>query len=140
LILSDSGPLIAKITQPRQKTWKTYWVHVENEPTDAQLDTLRNGVHLKDGVTAPARVQHIEPPEIPERVVPIRVRKRIPTSWLEVQICEGRNRQVRRMTAAVGLPTLRLLRTAIGSITLAGLEVGLHHELSEDELRSLWLG
>ena len=125
LLLTDDGKLQARIADPRFKMEKIYWVQVEGEPTEAALAALRNGVQLNDGPTRPARARLLDPPpEVWERQPPIRERKSIPTAWIELAIREGRNRQVRRMTAAVGLPTLRLIRAAIGPHTLAGLAPG----------------
>ena len=124
LVITDSGPLNARITQPRQKLRKLYWVQVEGEPDSAQLDALRRGVMLKDGLTLPARATTIDPADLWPREPPIRVRKTVPTSWIALAISEGRNRQVRRMTAAVGLPTLRLVRMAIGPWQLQPLQPG----------------
>lgn len=125
LLLTDDGRLQARIADPRHKMDKTYWVQVEGEPDEAALQTLRQGVQLKDGITRPARARLIDPPpNLWEREPPIRVRQAIPTTWIELVIAEGRNRQVRRMTAAVGLPTLRLIRAAIGPYTLDGLAPG----------------
>ncbi len=125
LLLTDDGRLQHKIANPKHKTNKTYWVQVEGAPTDADLQPLRDGVMLNDGMTLPAQVQIIEQPTLLwERVPPIRVRKSIPDTWLAITISEGRNRQVRRMTAAVGFPTLRLIRYRIGSWTLDGLNNG----------------
>jgi len=125
LLLTDDGRLQARIADPRFKMEKIYWVQVEGEPTEAALAALRNGVQLNDGLTRPARARLLDPPpEVWERQPPIRERKSIPTAWIELAIREGRNRQVRRMTAAVGLPTLRLIRAAIGPHTLEGLAPG----------------
>ncbi len=125
LLLTDDGQLQARIADPRFKMEKTYWVQVEGVPDEAALDALRHGVQLKDGPTLPARARLIDTPkDLWERVPPIRVRQAKPTSWLELTIREGRNRQVRRMSAAVGLPTLRLIRVAIGPYTLNGLAPG----------------
>lgn len=125
LLLTDDGQLQARIADPRFKMEKTYWVQVEGVPDEAALVALRSGVQLKDGPTLPARARVMETPHgVWERVPPIRVRQSKPTSWLELVIREGRNRQVRRMSAAVGLPTLRLIRAAIGPYTLNGLAPG----------------
>lgn len=124
LLLTNDGKLQAKLTQPNKKTVKTYWVQVEGEPSDEALAALRRGVELKDGLTRPAQVKRMEPPEVWERSNPVRYRANIPTSWLTISISEGRNRQVRRMTAHIGHPTLRLIRYAIGNWTLDGLESG----------------
>jgi len=125
LLLTDDGRLQARIADPRFKMEKIYWVQVEGKPTEAALAALRNGVQLNDGPTRPARARLLDPPpEVWERQPPIRERKSIPTAWIELAIREGRNRQVRRMTAAVGLPTLRLIRAAIGPHTLEGLAPG----------------
>jgi len=131
LLLTDDGKLQARIADPRFKMEKTYWVQVEGVPTDEALAALRNGVQLNDGPTRPARARRLDPPpEVWHREPPIRERKLIPTAWLELAISEGRNRQVRRMTAAVGLPTLRLIRAAIGPYTLDGLAPGTWREQS----------
>lgn len=125
LVLTDNGRLQAQISNPRHKTPKTYWAQVEGVPDDAALHALRSGLDLKDGLTAPADARMIDPPEqLWPRTPPIRVRKSIPDSWVELTITEGRNRQVRRMTAAVGHPTLRLIRYAVGKWTIDGLETG----------------
>ena len=124
LLLTDDGRLQARIADPRFKLTKTYWVQVEGDPDDAMLDPLRHGVRLKDGLTLPAEVARIDPPPLWPRDPPVRSRKTVPDSWLELTIREGRNRQVRRMTAAVGLPTLRLVRHGVGEWTLAGLAPG----------------
>lgn len=125
LILSDSGQLVQKIAHPRFKLKKTYLAQVEGEPTEQALEQLASGVVLKDGKTSPARVRQVDEPEqLWPRDPPIRFRAVIPTHWLELTISEGRNRQVRRMTAAVGLPTLRLIRVQVGQWSVAGLEPG----------------
>lgn len=125
MVLTDDGALQQRITNPRSKMSKTYWVQVERIPTRQALMQLRQGVELKDGKTLPARVELIDEPYLLwPRNPPIRQRKNVPTAWLELTISEGRNRQVRRMTAAVGHPTLRLIRYRIGSWTLDGLEPG----------------
>ena len=125
VVLTDSGPLQARISDPKHSLAKTYWAQVEGIPDDAALNTLAAGVELKDGMTRPARVRALpEPDNIWPRDPPIRVRKSVPDSWIELQITEGRNRQVRRMTAAVGHPTLRLIRVQVGEWTLEGLAPG----------------
>ncbi|MGB4074256.1 pseudouridine synthase [Pseudomonas sp.] len=124
LLLTNDGGLQARIADPKHKLAKTYWVQVEGEPSDAQLQQLRDGVQLNDGPTLPAEARLLEVPELWERNPPVRFRKSIPTAWLELVIREGRNRQVRRMTAAVGLPTLRLVRVRIGPWSLDGLQPG----------------
>ncbi|AHF04549.1 ribosomal large subunit pseudouridine synthase E [Marichromatium purpuratum 984] len=124
LLLTDDGQLQHRISHPRHKAWKTYWVQVEGTPEAAQLEALAAGVVLKDGPTRPARVRAIAEPALWPREPPVRFRKSVPTAWIEIAIHEGRNRQVRRMTAAVGLPTLRLVRMAIGQWRLDGLEPG----------------
>ncbi|HYG06176.1 MAG TPA: pseudouridine synthase [Stenotrophomonas sp.] len=125
LLLTDDGGLAHKLTDPRHKQPKTYWVQVEGQPSDLQLDALRRGVVLNDGPTRPAQVRLLAaPPDLWPRDPPVRFRKTVPDAWLEITISEGRNRQVRRMTAAVGLPTLRLVRWSIGRWTLSGLAPG----------------
>ena len=129
LLLTDDGRLQAQIADPRHKLAKTYWVQVEGLPDETALAALRAGVILKDGPTRPAKAHRIDPPEVWARVPPIRVRKTVPDCWLELTITEGRNRQVRRMTAAVGHPTLRLIRRAIGPWNLDGLAPGAWEDL-----------
>ena len=124
LILTDDGRLQQRIANPRYGKEKEYWVQVEGIPREQDLDRLRRGVTLKDGPTRPARVQLIEPPPVWDRVPPIRQRKHIPTAWLSLTIAEGRNRQVRRMTAHIGYPTLRLIRYRVGDWTLDGIPPG----------------
>ncbi len=138
LLLTDDGPLAHRLTDPRFDHPRTYLVQVERIPDDQALEALRRGVVLSDGPTRPAEVEHLpEPPALPERSVPIRFRKNVPTAWLRMTIREGRNRQVRRMTAAVGHPTLRLVRVAVGPISLTDLAPGQWRELTEMELRTL---
>ena len=125
VVLTADGALQARISHPKNKLAKTYWVEVEGIPTDAQLERLARGVDVDGVPTRPASARAIiEPPGLWPRDPPIRVRKSIPTAWLELVISEGRNRQVRKMTAAVGLPTLRLVRWAVGPWTLEGLAPG----------------
>ncbi|MFP5486555.1 MAG: pseudouridine synthase [Gammaproteobacteria bacterium] len=129
LLLTNDGALQARIADPRHKLAKTYWVQVEGTPTEEQLRQLREGVQLKDGPTLPAQARMLEAPALWERHPPVRFRQSIPTAWLELTIREGRNRQVRRMTAAVGLPTLRLVRVRIGPWELEGLAPGEWREI-----------
>lgn len=129
LLLTNDGRLQARIADPKHKLAKTYWVQVEGEPSEAQLQQLREGVTLNDGPTLPAEARWLDEPELWERNPPVRFRKSVPTAWLELVIREGRNRQVRRMTAAVGLPTLRLVRVAIGTWRLDGLQPGQWREV-----------
>ena len=124
LLLTNDGQLQNKITNPKKKTAKTYWVQVEGNPTDVDLAKLRRGVELKDGMTLPAKINRMIEPQIWPRIPPIRERANITTTWLEVIITEGRNRQVRRMTANIGFPTLRLIRYAIGEWTITNIENG----------------
>ncbi len=139
LLLTNSGTLIARLTDPRYEHPKTYLVQVERLPNEADLDRLRAGIRLKDGQTRPAQVRLLEaPPALPERTPPIRYRANVPTAWLQLTITEGRKRQVRRMTAAIGFPTLRLVRIAVGNITLEGLGVGDSQALSQAQINALW--
>ncbi|SIN89879.1 ribosomal large subunit pseudouridine synthase E [Sulfurivirga caldicuralii] len=124
LLLTDDGRLQQRIAHPRNKLEKTYWVQVEGAPSDADLAPLHRGITLKDGPTRPAKVKIIEPPDLWPRNPPVRYRKRVPDTWLEIRISEGRNRQVRRMTAAIGFPTLRLVRVKIGRWRLGKLQPG----------------
>jgi 23S rRNA pseudouridine2457 synthase len=124
LILTDDGKIQQRIAHPRHTYWKTYWVQVEGEIDHFACDRLSKGVDLKDGATKPARARVLSPPTLWEREPPIRQRKSVPDSWLELSISEGRNRQVRRMTAAVGYPTLRLVRVAVGPWNLDDLLPG----------------
>ncbi|MDP2449735.1 MAG: pseudouridine synthase [Polaromonas sp.] len=134
LLLTDNGRLQARISDPRFKMEKTYWVQVEGVPDEAALQALRAGVQLKDGLTLPARARLLVPqPNVWEREPPIRTRQAIPTAWIELVIREGRNRQVRRMTAATGFPTLRLIRAAIGPYRLDGLAPGSWREQEHQE-------
>ncbi|HGY9627338.1 pseudouridine synthase [Pseudomonas juntendi] len=129
LLLTNDGRLQARIADPKHKLPKTYWVQVEGEPSEAQLQRLREGVELNDGPTLPAEARLLDEPALWPRNPPVRFRKSVPTHWLELVIREGRNRQVRRMTAAVGLPTLRLVRVRIGDWALDGLEQGCWREV-----------
>ncbi len=130
LLLTDDGALAHRLTDPRHKQPKTYRVQVEGTPGEGQLAALRQGVELKDGPTLPARVAHIDAPALWPRDPPVRFRKTVPDAWLELTIREGRNRQVRRMTAAVGLPTLRLVRVRVGDIALDTLVPGAWREVT----------
>ena len=131
LVLTDDGALQARIADPRHKLGKGYWAQVEGNPSSQALEALRRGVELSDGLTLPAGARVMRPPAgLWERHPPIRVRQAIPTSWLEIGLTEGRNRQVRRMTAAVGLPTLRLVRFRIGPWDLGDLAPGSWREVA----------
>ncbi len=125
LLLTDDGKLQHKITDPKNKMQKTYWVQVDGEITDEAINQLEQGVQLKDGLTRPAKAKKIaEPATLWPRKPPIRERKQIPTSWIELSISEGRNRQIRRLTAATGFPTLRLIRYSIGDWTIDNIASG----------------
>ncbi len=124
LVLTNNGKLQHKLADPEAKTSKTYWVQVEGEPTDEAINALCEGVELKDGMTRPAKVKRMDEPDVWPRNPPVRFRQHIPTSWLSITISEGRNRQVRRMTAHVGYPTLRLIRYRVGNWTIDGIKNG----------------
>ena len=135
LLLTDDGILQTRIADPSHKLPKTYWAQVEGEPTDEALAALRNGVQLNDFFTKPAGARRIdEPDNLWPRDPPIRYRAKIPTAWIELTLREGKNRQVRRMTAHVGFPTLRLVRAAIGQVTVKGIAPGTWREITPDSL------
>lgn len=137
LLLTSDGDLQARVADPRHKLPKTYWAQVEREITEEALGKLRAGVVLNDGPTLPCGASALPDPCLPPRVPPVRFRKTVPTSWAEIILKEGRNRQVRRMLAAVGFPVLRLLRRAIGPLTVDGLEAGQWRELKTPETAKL---
>lgn len=130
MLLTDDGKLQARIADPKFKMAKTYLAQVEGEPDDAALETLRKGVVLNDGPTRPAKVRRIDAPDLWPRTPPVRFRKSVPDCWIELAISEGRNRQVRRMTAAVGFPTLRLVRWQVGDWSLDGIAPGEWREVA----------
>ena len=136
LLLTSDGKLHARIAEPKHKQPKIYWAQVEGIITDEALRKLRQGIMLKDGMTLPCGAEKMDDPSLPERVPLIRKRKTIPVCWVKVILREGRNRQVRRMLAAVGFPVLRLARYAIGSFTLDGIPPGCWREVSMEELKS----
>ena len=129
LVLTNDGKLQNKLASPKHKTSKTYWVQVEGEPQQQDIEKLRKGVELKDGLTQPAIVELIEEPDLWPRNPPVRFRQNKPTSWLSITITEGKNRQVRRMTAHVGFPTLRLVRYSIGDWSIDGIRNGEYVEV-----------
>ncbi|MEB3356921.1 MAG: pseudouridine synthase [Synechococcales bacterium] len=138
LLLTNNGRIQHRLSDPRFYHPKTYWVQVERIPDEAALDRLRRGVTIRDYCTRPATVNRLpQEPDLPPRDPPIRYRKSVPTAWLEIEITEGRNRQVRRMTAAVGFPTLRLVRVAIAHLRLASLAPGEWRDLTATEAQSL---
>ena len=139
LLLTNDGPWQQRLTNPKFEHPRTYWVQVEGEACEAALEPLRQGLEIQDYRTRPALAKLINEPALAPRDPPIRFRKHIPTSWLEITLTEGRNRQVRRMTAAVGLPTLRLVRMAIGQLWLNDLPVGQWRDLTQQELSALKL-
>lgn len=132
LVLTDDGVFQARLSQPG-RCWKSYWVQVEGEMTQAAIERLTTGVTIRQRRTRPCRVAAVPPPEVREREPPVRLRRHIPTSWLELELREGRNRQIRKMTAAVGNPTLRLIRFGVGPFRLDGLAPGETREISNRE-------
>lgn len=138
LLLTDDNRLKTRLTEPRFEHPRTYWVQVERIPNEAALEQLRRGVQLKDGMTRPALVERLATPDLPPRDPPIRFRKNVPDCWLALTLTEGRNRQARRMTAAVGHPALRLVRWAVGPITLEELSPGEWKVLTDEETEALW--
>lgn len=138
LLLTDDGVMANRVASPRFEHPKTYWAQVEGIPDEAALSRLREGVEIQGQLTLPAEARLLDPqPEMPDRDPPIRVRKSIPTSWIEIVLREGRNRQVRKMTAAAGYPTLRLLRVGIGPLNLGDLPPGQWRDLTQEELNAL---
>ncbi|MBW4442894.1 MAG: pseudouridine synthase [Plectolyngbya sp. WJT66-NPBG17] len=137
MLLTDNGQLQHRLSDPKFHHTKTYWAQVENVPTESAIAQLRTGVNIQNYRTRPAIVDRLDEPDLPPRDPPIRFRKNIPTAWLEITLTEGRNRQVRRMTAAVGFPTLRLVRTAISQFRLTDLSPGQWRDLNTEELQLL---
>lgn len=137
MLLTNHGQLQHRLSDPKFQHPRTYWVQVDRVPTDADLDPLRRGIQIQDYKTRPAQVALIPDPNLPPRDPPIRVRKNVPTAWLEITLTEGKNRQVRRMTAAIAFPTLRLVRVAIATLRLADLAPGQWREITPEELQPL---
>jgi 23S rRNA pseudouridine2457 synthase len=136
LLLTNDGPLIKKLLEPTEKTWKTYWVQVEKIPAQEDLKKLEQGVLVQGKKTLPCKARILgEEINVPDRIPPIRERKSIPTCWIELKIREGRNRQVRRMTAAIGFPTLRLIRHSIANLTLDNLNPGEWIEIKKQDIK-----
>lgn len=133
LLLTDDGRLQHRLSHPRFRHPRTYWVQVERVPDAASLEKLRQGVTIRDYTTLPAEVERLPEPQLPPRTPPIRFRKQVPTAWLQLTLREGKNRQVRRMTAAVGFPTLRLVRVQVGSLQLGSLQPGQWRYLTAEE-------
>jgi len=129
LVLTNDGKLQNKLASPKFKTAKTYWVQVEGIPQEQDLEQLRNGIKLKDGMTQPGKIELIDEPDLWVRNPPVRFRQNKPTSWMSITISEGRNRQVRRMTAHIGFPTLRLIRYSVGDWSIDGIGNGEHVEV-----------
>jgi 23S rRNA pseudouridine2457 synthase len=139
LLLTNHGPLQHRLSDPKFGHPRTYWVQVERIPDESALNHLRSGVKVQDYISRPAKVQPLNPdPDLPARNPPIRQRQQIPTAWIEITLTEGRNRQVRRMTAAVGFPTLRLVRVAIAHLRLEGLAPGEWRSLTQSEVKQLY--
>ena len=137
LLLTNHGQLQHRLIDPKFQHDRTYWVQVERVPDAAALQQLRQGVQIQDYCSRPAKVRLMAEPLLPPRTPPIRFRKSIPTAWVEIRLTEGKNRQVRRMTAAIGFPTLRLVRTAIAHLSLEGLQPGQWRDLEPQELERL---
>lgn len=134
LLLTDDGPFIKRLLEPKNEKVKTYWVQVENIPTQEKLRELEKGVVIQGYKTLPCQATLMAEPQVPPRQPPIRERKSIPTAWIEIQLIEGKNRQVRKMTAAIGHPTLRLIRYSIGKLTLAQLTPGQWCEIDKNQV------
>lgn len=137
LLLTDDGPLIERLLNPLNEKQKTYWVLVERVPSEGSLQKMREGLKIEDYLTKPCQVKILEPqPEVPPRNPPVRVRKTVQDIWIEIKIVEGKNRQVRKMTAAIGNPTLRLIRVGIGGLVLGDLRPGEWREVSRAEVEA----